>query len=281
MWPRIRWIIISVFVLVTVLVWVTVWLEMPSKFLTVAFLDVGQGDAILITTPNKNQVLIDGGPDKKILRALGSAMPFFDHSLDLVMESHPDADHINGLPDVFQRFSVGAFMEPPISGKTNIYQALKTEVKNEPAPDIIAQKGTRIVLDNNVYLDVLWTNAGGKKADTNEASIVAKLTYGQNSFLFTGDSPESVESYMAYPAGDKLKADVLKVSHHGSKNSNPEIFLKKVKPEFAVISVGAKNKYGHPNQEVVDRLNSIKAQILMTKDLGTITLKSDGESVGF
>lgn len=263
-----------------------VWWETPSKYLTVAFLDVGQGDAILITAPNKNQILIDGGPNQGVIRALGQAMPFFDHSIDLVMETHPDQDHIGGLPEVFNRYQIAGFIEPKFVAETSIYKNLTEKISQEKSSHLTAKAGTKIILSPNVSLEIIsakpWMlGPRGGKPDTNNSSIVARLTYASTTFLFTGDLPVKMENNLALTEPDELKADVLKVAHHGAKTSNSLAFFKAVKPEYAIISVGADNRYGHPSAETLGWLKTVGAQILQTKDLGTITLKSDGQSVGF
>ena len=123
-----RWFLIFFLFILTVTTWLAVWWGTPSKYLTVSFLDVGQGDAILITAPNRNQVLIDGGPNQSVTRALGQAMPFFDHSIDLVMASHPDQDHIGGLPEIFKRYQVAGFIEPKFVADTTIYKNLTEKI---------------------------------------------------------------------------------------------------------------------------------------------------------
>lgn len=283
---RYRFGLIFFLFILTITTWLAVWYETPSKYLTVAFLDVGQGDAILITAPNKNQVLIDGGPNQSVIRALGQAMPFFDHSIDLVMESHPDQDHIGGLPEVFKRYQVAGFIEPKFPVETAVYKDLEQKVVDEKSAHLIAKVGTKIILAPNVSLEVIsakpWQlGPRGGKPDTNNSSIVARLTYASTTFLFTGDLPAKAEDQLAYAVPAEIKADVLKVAHHGAKSSNSLAWLKAVKPEYAVISVGANNRYGHPSIETLGWLRTVGAQILQTKDLGTITLKSDGETVGF
>ena len=283
---RYRWGFIFLLFIFTVTTWLAVWWETPSQYLTVAFLNVGQGDAILITAPNRNQVLIDGGPNQSVVRALGQAMPFFDHSIDLVMESHPDQDHIGGLPEVFNRYQVAGFIEPKFPARTNIYKNLQEKVEAEGSAHLIAQVGTKIILGRDVSFEVLsakpWQlGPRGGQPDTNNSSIVARLTYASTTFLFTGDLPVKASDQLALAQADKIKADVLKVSHHGAKSSNSLLFLKTVKPEYAVISAGADNRYGHPGVETLAWLKTVSAEILQTKDLGTITLKSDGATVGF
>jgi competence protein ComEC len=281
-----RWGFIFLLLILNLVVWTTVWWETPSQYLEVAFLDVGQGDAILITAPNRNQVLIDGGPDRSVIRALGEVMPFYDRSIDLVLTSHPDQDHIGGLLEVFDRYEVAGFIEPAFEAETAVYQNLEESVQEEQSSHLVAQAGTRITLGSGVVLDVIearpatWGPRGGKP-DTNYSSIIAKLTYASTTFLFMGDASEKLNKQLMATKKSELRADVLKVGHHGAKSSNSLAFLKLVKPEISVISVGAKNRYNHPSPETLDWLKAINTEVLQTKDLGTIKLKSDGVSIGF
>lgn len=260
-----------------IFVWYVIWHETPNGILTVSFLDVGQGDAILITAPNKNQLLIDGGPDKKVLQKLTKEMPFYDRSIDLIIATHPDSDHIGGLPDVVERFFVGAFVESLFVGDSKTYKQLKDDLTQRSVTVLKAKTGMKIILDEGVYLEVLTAGAVG--SDSNESSIVAILHYGDTSFLLTGDAPALVENYLVYTKGDKLPAQVLKVGHHGSKTSSSLLFLQKVQPEFAIISAGVDNRYGHPNQVVLENLKKVDAEILQTKDLGSVSFKTDGEKI--
>ncbi|HRZ30254.1 MAG TPA: MBL fold metallo-hydrolase [Candidatus Paceibacterota bacterium] len=283
---RYRWSFIFLLVTLNLSVWFGVWWETPSRYLEVAFLDVGQGDAILITAPNRNQVLIDGGPDRSVIRALGEVMPFYDRSIDLVLTSHPDQDHIGGLLEVFDRYDIAGFIEPAFEAGTAVYQNLEELVQEEQSSHLIAQAGTRITLGSGVTLDVIeakpatWGPRGGKP-DTNYSSIVAKLTYASTSFLFMGDASLKLENQLLYKDSGELKADVLKVAHHGAKSSNSLAFFKAVNPDLAIISVNAKNRYNHPRPEVLAWLEQLNIETLQTKDLGTIKLKSDGVSIGF
>jgi len=281
-----RWGLIFILLILTSTVWLVVFWQAPSEYLTVSFLDVGQGDSILITAPNKNQVLIDGGPDRSVIRALGEVIPFSDRSIDLVLASHPDQDHIGGLPDVFDRYEITGFIEPAFVADTAIYKRLQQKITEEKSAHLIAKTGTKIILAPDVILEILSARPAmrgprGGKPDTNNSSIVAKLTYASTTFLFTGDLPIKYENQLASIEPAEIRADVLKVSHHGAKSASSLLFLKTVKPEYAVISVGAKNRYNHPSPETINWLVSVGAQTLQTKDLGTITLKSDGQTVGF
>ncbi len=261
-----------------VLVWYAVFWESRSG-LAVAFLDVGQGDAIFIQTENGNQVLVDGGQNKKVLSELGKVMPFYDRSIDMVIETHPDEDHIGGLTEVLKRYEVGLVMESGVDSKSAVYEEIKNVTAEKEIKNILARRGMKINLDEGVYLLILFPDRDVSKLDSNYGSVVAKLVYGKNSFLLTGDSPKAVESYLVFLDAKNLKSDVLKVGHHGSDTSTSEIFSGYVSPEYAVISVGKENKYGHPRKEILERLKQFGAAVFRTDESGAVKMKSDGNII--
>lgn len=273
-----KWFFVGVLFLATFFVWYAVYAESRQE-LEVYFLDVGQGDAILIHAPSGNQVLIDAGPNKAVLGELAKVMPFYDRTIDMVIESHPDSDHIGGLPEILSRYEVGAVMESGVNTDSVIYTEIEKLIAEKNIKKVLARRGTRVVLENSGYLDILFPDRDVAGMDTNDASIIAKLQYGGRSFLFTGDSPQKMEKYLVSLDKENLDADVLKVGHHGSKTSSSQEFLGYVSPEYAVISVGKENKYGHPHQEVLDRLIQFGAKILRTDELDLIKIKTDGESL--
>ncbi len=262
----------------TFFVWYAVFAE-SRQGLEVDFLDVGQGDAIFIQAPNGNQVLVDGGPNNAVLRELSKVMPFYDRSIDMIIESHPDSDHINGLVEVLRRYKTDLVMEPGVESENVAYQELKNLIREKNIQYVFARRGMRISLDDGLYLDILFPDRDVSGWDTNNASIVAKLVYANNSFLLTGDSPDKIEKFLVSLDGNRLGSNVLKVSHHGSRTSTSEMFLGYVKPDYAVIYVGKDNKYGHPHQEILDRLSQFQIPILRTDEKGTIKIKSDGENI--
>lgn len=274
-----RFIILLLLTLAVLFIWSGVFAQQRGDILRVAFLDVGQGDAIFIETPSGNQILIDGGPDKKVLRELSKAMPFFDRTIDIVIQTHPDQDHIGGLPAVFEGYEISKFVESGVISDTDTYNFLKDLVKEEKSEQILARRGMILNLDNNIYLKILFPDRDVSGIDTNDASVVAQLVYGDIEFLFTGDSPQKIENYITSLDNKELKSDVLKVGHHGSKTSSSKSFVGYVSPAYAVMSVGIDNKYGHPNQEVIDLLNEFGVEILKTSENGTIIFETDGESL--
>jgi competence protein ComEC len=249
-----------------------------SKALEVDFLDVGQGDAILIKTPDHQKILIDGGPSNAVVEKLGENLPFYDKKIDLIILTHPHADHLDGLIEVLKRYEVGKILSTGVVHTTPDYLVWLEEIKKHNVPMEIAVAGQTIDFGNNLKMEIFYPKEDltGKSAENlNNTSIVAKLIFGQTSFLFTGDA-ETEEEEELIGSGLDLKADVLKVAHHGSKNATSQNFLEKVQPKFAVISVGAGNQFGHPNAMTVKRLENIGAEVLRTDKDGDVKIKSDG-----
>jgi competence protein ComEC len=254
------------------------WVQRPDGRLHVAFLDVGQGDATLIQSPDGRQVLIDGGRyPSLVLDRLGEQLPFWDHSLDLVIATHPDDDHAAGLVGVVERYDVAGLLTNGAAADDAAYAALLAAAEAGGASVLVAQPGQRIDLGDGTYLDIL--SAGGDASLAgNDASVVARLTYGELSLLLTGDAGETAEA--ALLAGGQLTPTVvLKAGHHGANTSSGETFLAAVRPQVVVISAGADNSYGHPAPALLARAAAIGATVLRTDVLGTIELSSDGEQM--
>jgi len=271
--------------LLNVFVWLIVYDLSKACFLEVTFLDVGQGDAIFIETPQRNQILIDGGPNSAILEKLNTRMPFWDRTIDLIILTHPESDHLTGLIEVLKRYKVENILWTGIIKDTNEYQEWEKLVENEDAEIKIAQAGQRINLstyETDKYIEVLYpfeSLAGQEFKDSNNTSIVAKLVFGKNSFLFTGDTYKSVEKELI-EKGISINSDVLKVAHHGSKTSTSQDFVREVFPQIAVISAGRNNSYGHPHQETLDTLAKYDITIFRTDLQGDIEIISDGKNYG-
>lgn len=274
-----RWIVVALFLLGDIFIWLVVVREDRAGVLTVAFLDVGQGDSIYIEAPNGNQVLIDGGPGPSTLRALGRVMPFYDRSLDLVIATHPDQDHVGGLPSILKRMNVLGVMTSENTADTGAYGTFEMMIHEKNTHRVLARAGERIVLDQGVVLEILFPDRSTAGWDTNTGSIVARLMYGDESFLFTGDSPNTIEHYLIGVDGNHLKSTVLKLGHHGSRTSSSQEYLSVVDPDYAIISAGKDNKYGHPHKEVTDLLTELKIPSLSTIDRGTIVFTTDGTSL--
>lgn len=250
--------------------------------LTVAFLDIGQGDSIYIRTPHGADMLIDGGADSSVLTKLREVMPRGDRDIDIVIGTHPDKDHVYGLSSVFDMYDVLAFMMPAVEADTTLDEDLITKAGAEGLQVLVPARGTRITLDevSGVYLDILFPDDDTSKwPETNEASTIARLIYGDTSFVLTGDSPISVEQFLVKEYGIALDSDVLKLGHHGSKTSSAPLFLRAVSPDYAIVSAGRGNTYGHPHDAVIDRVSALGTQILQTMNEGTIVFYSNGKTV--
>ena len=250
-----------------------------SPYLQVTFLAVGQGDSIFIETPEGVQMLIDGGPDSSVLRSLGAVMSPFDREIDVVLATHDDQDHIGGLVDVLERYQVKHIIETNNEKETSTTEALALNIKTEPAGTYLGRVGQAINLGASTTFTVLSPPADTKNWESNTASIVGKLSFGEIDFFLTGDAPSGIEDYLVGRFGQMLESEVLKLGHHGSKTSTSENFLDTVKPEYAVVSAGKDNRYGHPHQEVVSRVEERGIKIKSTAMEGSITFLTDGVTV--
>lgn len=276
-----KWsIILGLLIFITVFTWNYQLFFGGTENLAVSFLDVGQGDAIYIRTPNGNDALIDGGPDDSVIQKLHAVMPSFDNNIDLMIETHPDKDHIAGLSPVLEQYQVKNILRSEISSGTSFDTSLLKHIKEEPGiHTILARRGERIVLDQDygIYLDILFPDQDTATfKETNDASIVLHLVYRNQSFLLTGDSPISVEQFLVKNDKQGLKSSVLKLGHHGSKTSSSDMFLDQVQPQYAIVSAGKNNSYHHPHPSVIEKLHSRNIKTLSTIDLGTITFETNG-----
>lgn len=275
---RAKLIILGALFICSCAIWYFYLAHIEQK-LIVAFLDIGQGDAIFIQTPSGNQVLIDGGPNAVILERLAEYMPIYDHTLDVVIATHADSDHIGGLPDVFERYAVASIIDPGKAGTTGMYAEYAKRGRKETATYIEGRRGQVLDLGDGVFLVLLYPDHDVDNEDPNDGSIVARLVYGDISFLLTGDAPLWVERLLVRYDGANLQSTVLKAGHHGSNTSTGEEFVRVVAPEYAVISAGENNRYGHPHSSVLEILKQASTTILSTAEQGSIIFESDGEKV--
>ena len=255
---------------------VAAWRKLPDGRLHVTFLDVGQGDAIFIQTPGGRQVLVDGGPSETtLLSALGAEMPFWDRSLDLVVLTHPDADHITGLLPVLARYRVDAILFRDLALPDAVYAQWLQSVAAEGAAVYAAWPGLELTLDTDVTLTVMHPAEliVGSDSDVNNNSVVTRLRYGRFTALLPGDIEADVERQLV-ASGQPLQSSVLKAAHHGSCSSTTPEFLTTVAPEIVVISVGADNRFGHPCEEVLERLGDLP--VYRTDECGDVEIISDG-----
>lgn len=275
---QLKWYFLLLIFIAMILVWYAVFRESRSG-LTVYALDIGQGDAVFIESQNGNQILIDGGPNKKVLEELGKIMPFYDRTIDAIILTHPHEDHLNGLIEILKNYKVGAVLEPGEQGKTSAYDEFEKIIKEKNIPLFLAKQGTKINIDKNTEFNILLPIFNIPNGKIHNQMVAGKLIYGKNSFMLTGDMERNLEDYLVYTQKGNLKSDVLKIGHHGSRTSTSEEFLGFVSPKIAIISAGAKNKYGHPHKEVLERLKKFGAKIFRTDENGTVKIKSDGENI--
>ncbi|MFH1462186.1 MAG: ComEC/Rec2 family competence protein [bacterium] len=288
--------ILGILFALNILAWLGVCDLSQSRFLEVTFFDVGQGDSIFIETPQGHQILIDGGPSSIILEKLGKEMPFWDRTIDLIILTHPDHDHLAGLLEVLKRYKIENILWTGVVKDTSEFEEWQDLIEKEKAEIIIARAGQKIPcsgcsgshpeqcsgwLPEQDRVEVLYpfeSLEGEEVENTNNSSIVAKLVFGRTSFLFIGDIYSSIEKELIEREGN-IKSDVLKVGHHGSKTSTALEFIAKVLPDIAVISVGGDNSYGHPHAETLETLEKYGIDILRTDEQGDIKLFSNGEKL--
>ena len=247
--------------------------------LKVSYIDVGQGDSILIQTPGGKNVLIDAGNNGDATTIVTYLKAQNISRLDYVIATHSHEDHIGSMDTVINTFDIGKVVMPKESSNTQTFRDLMTAIANKGLKPIEAKAGVKLDMGSEIYAELLAPNSSGYH-DINDYSAVLRLVYGKNSFLFTGDAETQSESEMLH-LGSQLKVDVLKVGHHGSRTSSTAAFLKLVAPKYAIISVGKGNSYGHPTQEALGRLGSVGATIYRTDESGTIVCESDGETITF
>lgn len=264
------------------------WGRQKEKKVEIDFLNIGQGDASLITFPTGQQMLVDCGKNSRILSALGRHLPFYDRTIDILLVTHPDLDHYGGCLDVLQRYQVQEIIVNGLTKPNETYwKEWNTGVTEEQATiEIVHRPRQRII--GEVTLDFLYPDheiekdpcptKEEKNCEDNNTSIIFQLRFASSSVLFTGDAEKELEKHLVETAEVPLSSTILKVGHHGSPSSSDEPFIKVVRPQYAVIQVGKNNPYGHPNLRVVRRLERMGASIFRNDIHGDITfhIREDG-----
>lgn len=255
--------------------------------LHIVICDVGQGDAIFIRTPKGEDVIIDGGPDDKILSCLSSHMPFWDRSIEAVFLTHPHADHLTGLISVLERYSVSSFNTEKVPGSSVIYRKLMTILAEKNLSARYLNAGNVFSEDKDLIFTTEWPSKSSIESmgsvaeaniDQNGFSVIELLRYKSFKALFTGDAGFAVEDEIASSVG---KIDLLKVPHHGSRTGMSASFLAKTMPSLAVISVGFHNRYGHPAPFSLDLLQKLGVKTLRTDQNGEVEIISDGDKFSY
>jgi competence protein ComEC len=251
----------------------------PSKGLNVHYIDIGQGDSIYIKTPAGEDILIDGGSKASGSKVVAYLKKQKVDDIEVLISTHPDADHVGGLDEVLAAFKVENVYAPKVQHTTQAFKDFLTAVKNEKLTIKTAKLDVLLPLqDKSIQAKFIGPVKDYKKDDLNNWSAVLQLTYNKNKFLFMGDAETQAEKDML---AKKLisKVDVLKVGHHGAKETTTNELLKVAKPTYSIISVGAKNSYKHPTNEVLKRLNTFKSKVYRTDQKGTIVVTSDGAKI--
>jgi len=247
-----------------------------SNTVKVHFIDVDQGDAILIQYKDKN-MLIDSSTQKAEDKFLDYLKKLNIKKFDAVIATHPDEDHIGNMDEVIKKYSITNFYAPKATSTTKAFESMIRELKNKDLKIKPLKAGSTIHFDSDIQLEVFAPNSDSYE-DSNNYSPIIKLTYGNNSMLFTGDA-EKLSEKETLKKGYNLESDVLKVGHHGSSTSTSKDFLKAVNPSIAIISCGKNNKYGHPHKETITSLEDSKVKYYRTDLDGTIVLVSDGTNI--
>jgi competence protein ComEC len=271
-----KFLYIFVFFLLAILLSQGVLAEKSQKeLLRASFLNVGQGDAALIDYLGDYQILIDGGPNgNKLISEISKEISPLDKKIEVVILTHPDKDHYQGLVDLLDKYEVGLFLYNGTEDDAESYKQLENELGNKKIETKVVTEGSTLAIGENLKMEffnpdeVLEDNK-----EKNSSSIVIRLDFGENSFLFTGDAEFETENDMISDEED-LDVDFLKVGHHGSKNASGAEFLQKVSPRYSIISVG-QNSYGHPTEETLGRLKAVGSEVIRTDEQGIINVVCD------
>ena len=242
--------------------------------LAVSFFDVEQGDAIFIESRDGTQILIDGGPPNRILPLLGERMSYFDKYIDAVVLTHPHADHVSGLIEILEKYRVGMVIESGVDYHTAEAKIFERLVKEKNIKTIIIDHPVELNFYDNAVLRFIYPEGsflGKTLKNVHDSALISELDFENKKILLMSDAEKNIEEKLVRE-GKVGDVNVLKAGHHGSKTSSNDFFLKAIKPEYAVISVGARNRYGHPYQQTLSNLEAIGAQIFRTDINGTITL---------
>ena len=250
-----------------------------SSQLEIVFLDIGQGDSILIKTPYNQQILIDGGPDNDVVYELGKNLPFYDRDLDLVILTHPHADHVAGLVEVLKRYDVKKVLHTGVLHTSPDYLAFLETIRDKKINHEIIKGQQDIHFAPDLKLEILYpfNDLGGQKVENlNNSSIVTRIVYQNFKAIFTGDAEQEEENELIN-SGFNLQADILKAGHHGSNTASSDAFLKAVNPESVIIQCGLDNDFGHPHLRALKRFKTNNIEVYRTDQQGQIGVVSNGK----
>lgn len=273
-------ILFSFALILAVFGFLLIWQTRNLGKLRMIFCDVGQGDGILMITPGGSQVLMDGGPGIKITDCLSRYMPFWDRQVEMIFNTHPQQDHLEGLVEVLNRYDVARIGTTGVSYKSKLFDEWQAAIKRENAKNFMVSAGQIYKIDK-IKMEILWPTAEALNewkayapGDVNESSIIARVVYGDFCAYLTGDIPkETLDKVIDRPC------PVLKVAHHGSLTGTDEKTIDEINPKIAVIQVGKNNRYGHPKKETLDILEKHNVKILRNDLSGDIEVDTDGKGI--
>jgi competence protein ComEC len=272
-----RWYVLGILILVSIILWSVIIHENRNGLLTIAFLNIGQGDSIFIESPTGTQVLVDGGPNNNLMKEISAVLPWYDRHIDMLVITNPDKDHFEGFISLLKKYKTDIVLEPGTQNKTGAYDFLEKEIMDKKISKILALRGQIIDLGGGAFLQILFPDRDISGLNPNDGSIIIRLVYGSTSVMLQGDSTANIEHYLVNLDGENLKSTILKAGHHGSRTSSTEEYVKAVSSKWAIISAGKDNTYGHPHKEVLDILNKQKIISLATCSMGRIIFHSDGK----
>jgi len=254
------------------------WIGEVSQKTTVYFLNVGQGDACFIRTSSGQNILIDGGPDERVLYELGKILPWWEREIDLMILTHPHDDHVAGLIKILDKYHVGKVLYNGIVSGSPTYEAFLKKLHDKNISTKIITQVQKIRLDNECSLDLIYPRfdiSNQENKNLNNTSIVSRLDCINQDFLFMGDAEKEVEEELL-ASQEEISADILKVGHHGSETASAEDFLSRVSPRTAIISVGAENSFGLPDLQIIRRLERLGIEVRRTDQERTMIYKIEG-----
>ena len=256
------------------------WQQLQPHDLEVYFFDVGQGDATLIRTPENQDILIDGGPDDKVVYHLGNTLPFWDRDIELLILTHPHEDHVAGIPEVMKKYEVDKVIYMDVDYENENFEEMKRLIEEKQIEATPTYWGDIFYFDSGIRLETIFPFVNSDLEDfedLNDSSIVNRLVYGEIEVLLTGDSGEVVEEQIIINKID-IESDILKAGHHGSKYSSSLDFVEAVAPESSIFQVGMGNQFKHPHFITLYNFDRLGIDIFRTDEQGTIKVESDGEN---
>ncbi len=272
-----RWYVLLLLFSLSMVLWSVILSQNRHGVLTFAVLDIGQGDALFIESPTGTQVLVDGGPDRNLMKEITGVMPWYDRHIDMLVVTNPDQDHYSGFIPLLDKYSVDVVLEPGTFNKNLAYAVLENKITEKKIPKVTALRGQTVDLGGGAYLQILFPDRDISGLSSNDGSIIMKLVYGDTSVMLQGDSTAKIEYYLVGLDGENLESTILKAGHHGSKTSSSEEYVSAVSPKWTVISSGKNNSYGHPHKETLATMEKLKIPTHDTCNNSRLALESDGK----